>query len=95
MSIIKRPLITEKANAQTEKGIYTFIVEKKANKIEIKKAIERAYGVNVDGVRTIRYAGKAKTRYSESRVLSGRTVSYKKAIVTLAEGEVIDFYGDI
>ncbi len=95
MSIIKRPLVTEKANALTEKGVYTFIVEKKANKIEIRKAIERAYGVNVDSVRTIRYAGKEKTRYSQSKVLAGRTVSYKKAIITLVKGEAIDFYGDI
>lgn len=95
MSIIKRPLITEKANALTEKGVYTFIVDKKANKIEIKKEIERAYGVNVNGVRTIRYAGKEKTRFTQAKVLAGRTVSYKKAIITLAQGEVIDFYGDI
>ena len=95
MSILKRPVITEKANAQTEKGVYTFIVDKKANKIEIKKAVEKTYGVNVDAVRTIRYAGKAKTRYTQAKVLSGRTVAYKKAMVKLAEGEVIDFYADI
>ncbi len=95
MSIIKRPLITEKANAQTEKGVYTFVVDKKANKIEIKNTIEKMYGVNVEGVRTIRYGGKEKSRYSQSKVMVGRTPSFKKAIVTLVEGEVIDFYGDI
>jgi large subunit ribosomal protein L23 len=74
---------------------YGFIVEKSANKLEIKKAIEELYGVTVDSINTIRYAGKLKSRYTKSGFLSGRTNSIKKAIVTLKEGEKIDFYSNI
>lgn len=94
MSIIKKPIITEKANAMSENGVYTFEVEKNANKIEIKKAIESLYGVNVKAVRTIRCIGKSKSRSSKSKVSNGRTSTYKKAMVALSEGEVIDFYGE-
>ncbi len=94
MSIIKKPIITEKANAMSEKGVYTFEVDKNANKIEIKKAIESLYNVNVNVVRTIRCVGKAKSRSSQSKVSSGRTSTYKKAMVSLSDGEVIDFYGE-
>ena len=94
MSIIKKPIITEKANAMSEKGVYTFEVDKNANKFEIKKAIENLYGVNVVVVRTIRCVGKVKSRSSQSKVLIGRTSVYKKAMVSLSDGEVIDFYGE-
>ena len=94
MSIIKRPIITEKANSMSEKGVYTFEVDKTANKIEIKKAVEALYGVNVQKVRTIRYAGKVKSRSAQSKVSTGRTSGYKKAMVALSKGEVIDFYGE-
>ena len=94
--ILVRPLITEKMTSIQEKqGKFGFIVDVNANKIEIKKAIESTYGVNVEKVNTLRYDGKAKSRYTKAGVLSGRTNSYKKAIVKLAVGETIDFYSNI
>lgn len=95
MSILKSPLVTEKVSALNEKGKYGFIVEKTANKIEIKNAVEKQYGVNVKAVNTINVLGKAKTRFTKAGTLSGRRPDYKKAIVTLAEGEVIDFYSNV
>lgn len=95
MSILKKPLVTEKMSVLNEQGKYAFIVEKKANKLEIKKAVEKIYGVTVDNVRTLNYLGKSKSRYTNARIVSGRKSSYKKAIVTVAEGEVIDFYSGI
>lgn len=95
MSILKKPLVTEKITALNEKGKYGFIVDEKANKIEIKKAVEKMYGVTVENVRTIRYQGKLKTKYTQSKVISGRTSTYKKAIVSVKEGDIIDFYGNI
>lgn len=95
MSVLIRPLVTEKMSALNEVGKYGFIVDKKANKIEIRKEVEKVYGVTVEKVRTMRYQGKLKNRYTKTRIISGRTNSFKKAIVTLAEGEVIDFYSGI
>jgi len=95
MSILKRPLVTEKVSALNEKGKYGFIVDAEANKVEIKKAVEKQYGVNVERVNTMKVMGKMKTRYTKTGVLSGRRPNYKKAIVTLAEGEVIDFYSNV
>ena len=95
MTVLKRPLVTEKISELNEKGKYGFIVDKKANKIEIKKAVEKMYGVTVEKVATMRYPGKEKSRYTKSRIITGKTPSFKKAIVTLAEGDVIDFYGSI
>ena len=96
MEILKRPLITEKASALSEKaGKYTFLVNKKANKVEIKKAVEKMYGVNVEEVNTLIIASKPKSRNTKTRVVSGRKGSYKKAIVKIAQGEVIDFYNEI
>jgi large subunit ribosomal protein L23 len=95
MSVLRRPLVTEKITDLNEKGKYGFIVDANANKIEIKKAVEKMYGVKVESVRTIRYQGKAKTKYTSAKVISGRTATYKKAIVSVAEGEVIDFYSGI
>ena len=74
---------------------YGFLVEKKANKIQIRKAIEEIYGVTVESVNTMRYGGKKKSRFTKSGILSGRTDSYKKAIITLVEGDQIDFYSNI
>lgn len=74
---------------------YGFVVAKTANKLQIKKAVEELYEVTVVDVNTMRYAGKVKTRYTRSGVLSGKTNSYKKAVVTVAEGEAIDFYSNI
>ena len=95
MSILKKPLVTEKVSALNEKGKYGFIVDPDANKVEIKKAVEKQYGVNVERVNTMLVMGKKKTRYTKAGVLAGRKPSYKKAIVTLAAGEVIDFYSNV
>jgi large subunit ribosomal protein L23 len=94
MSILKKPILTEKADNLTKKGVYGFFVDLKANKIEIKKAVEKTYGVSVESVRTIRMPGKPKSRFSRSKVISGSTSSYKKALVQLKEGESIDFYNE-
>lgn len=95
MSVIVKPIITEKMSTLEEKlGRYGFVVKETANKVEIKKAIESTYGVTVEAVNTMRYAGKAK-RNRKTWQMDGRTPSYKKAIVTLKEGEVIDIYGNI
>jgi large subunit ribosomal protein L23 len=95
MSILKSPLVTEKVSALNEKGKYGFIVEETANKVEIKNAVEKMYGVNVERVNTINVLGKKKTRFTKAGTLAGRKPNYKKAIVTLAEGEVIDFYSNV
>ena len=96
MNILIRPIVTEKMERLSDKlNQYGFIVEKNANKLEIKKAIKELYGVTVDSINTIRYAGKLKSRYTKSGFLSGRTNSFKKAIVTLKVGEKIDFYSNI
>ncbi len=95
MSILKRPLVTEKVSALNEKGKYGFIVDAKANKVEIKNAVEKTYGVNVKSVNTLSVMGKRKIRYTKVGVLEGRKSNYKKAIVTLAQGEVIDFYSAV
>jgi len=95
MSILKRPLVTEKISSLNEKGRYGFIVDIGANKLEIKNAVEKMYGVNVEKVNTISVMGKHKTRYTKAGVLSGQKPNYKKAIVKLAAGEVIDFYSNV
>lgn len=95
MSVLRKPLVTEKVSALNEKGKYGFIVDIRANKVEIKKAVEKQYGVNVEKVNTMNVMGKHKVRYTKAGVLAGRKTNYKKAIVTLAEGEVIDFYGNV
>lgn len=74
---------------------YGFVVEKTANKLQIKQAVEDMYGVTVADVNTMRYGGKAKSRFTKAGYLVGRTNSYKKAIITLKEGEKIDFYSNI
>ena len=74
---------------------YSFVVAKDANKLQIKQAVEELYDVKVAEVNTMRYAGKRKQRYTKSGISVGRTSSFKKAVVTLAEGEVIDFYSNI
>lgn len=91
--VLIRPVITEKVNSQIEKsGRYTFKVGKTANKLEIKKAVEEFYGVKVTEVRTNVVPAKAKSRYTKAGFLKGRKPSYKKAIVTLAEGDSIDLF---
>ena len=97
MAYIIKPLVTEKMTAITEKqnNKFGFIVRPDANKIEIKKEIEAKYNVNVVSVNTMNYAGKRKSRYTRTGIIKGRTNAYKKAIVTLKEGETIDFYSNI
>lgn len=95
-NILIRPLITEKSENLSENASkYTFVVDRGANKIEIKQAVEKAYSVTVEAVNTINVLGKSKTRNTRSGLQKGRKPSIKKAIVTLSEGEEIDFFGDI
>lgn len=96
MEILIKPIITEKMTAQAEKlNRYGFIVDKGANKLEIKAAVEKMYGVKVDTVNTQQYVGKVKTRNTTRGIAVGRVNRNKKAIVTLKEGETIDFYASI
>ena len=96
MEILLKPIVTEKMTSQGDKfNRYGFIVAKNANKLQIKKAVEDLYNVTVDSVNTMRYGGKVKTRNTKSGMLVGRTDSRKKAVVTLAEGNKIDFYSNI
>ena len=96
MSIIKKPVITEKMTAISEKyNRFAFVVDRKANKIQIKKAVEEMYDVSVNSVRTMICIGKKRTRGTKSGMIIGKTSAYKKAIVTLSEGDSIDFYSNI
>jgi large subunit ribosomal protein L23 len=96
MDILIKPIITEKMTAQAEKlNRYGFVVAKEANKLEIKAAVEKMYGVKVDNVNTQQYVGKVKTRNTTRGVAIGRVNRGKKAIVTLKQGETIDFYASI
>lgn len=96
MEILIKPIITEKMTAQAEKlNRYGFVVAREANKLEIKAAVEKMYGVKVDSVNTQQYVGKVKTRNTTRGMAVGRVNRSKKAIVTLKSGEVIDFYASI
>jgi large subunit ribosomal protein L23 len=96
MDIIVRPVVTEKMNAQAESlRKYGFIVDKKANKVQIKKAVESLYGVTVESVNTIYYSGKRKARFTRTGYVAGKRNAYKKAVITLREGDTIDFYSNI
>ncbi|MCQ2059313.1 MAG: 50S ribosomal protein L23 [Bacteroidaceae bacterium] len=97
MGCIIKPLVTEKMNAATEKlsNRFGFVVLPQASKLEIKKEIEELYNVTVLDVNTINYMGKSKSRYTRKGYTKGRTNAFKKAIVTLKEGETIDFYSNI
>ena len=96
MSILLKPIITEKMTAQSEKfNRFGFVVDRNANKIQIKATVEEVYGVSVDSVRTMIYAGKTKSRFTKAGVISGRTNHIKKAIVQLSEGDTIDLYSNI
>ena len=96
MEILIKPIVTEKmTDLGTVLNRYGFVVHKNANKIQIKQAVEKMYGVSVESVNTMLYGGKAKSRYTKSGIITGKTKSFKKAIVTLAEGEMIDFYSNI
>ena len=94
--VLIKPILSEKANNQQEKlRRYAFKVAKKANKLEIKRAVENFYGVTVVDVNTVVSPAKAKTRYTKAGFISGQKPSYKKAFVTVAEGETIDLYSNI
>ncbi|MCE2825022.1 MAG: 50S ribosomal protein L23 [Chitinophagaceae bacterium] len=94
--ILIKPILTEKANAQQDKlSRYAFKVNRRANKLEIKTAVEQFYGVNVVDVNTLVVPGKSKTRSTKSGIISGVKSGYKKALVTVAEGESIDLYASI
>ena len=94
--ILIKPILTEKANAQQEKlRRYAFKVDRRANKLEIKSAIEQFYGVNVMEVNTLVVPGKNKSRSTKAGVVSGIKSGYKKALVTVAEGETIDLYATL
>lgn len=96
MEISIKPIVTEKATAGTEKlNRYTFAVSPDANKFQIKDAVEKLYNVRVTAVNTAYYAGKRKQRWTKSGLLRGKTAAFKKAYVTVAEGQTIDFYSNI
>jgi len=96
MSIIIRPIVTEKVTKESEVlNRFGFFVNKKANKVEIKKAVEAAYGVTVVSVNTINVRPDRTTKYTKSGLISGKTNAEKKAFVQVKEGETIDFYNNI
>ena len=96
MDITIKPIVTEKASLLTEKlNRYTFMVSPEANKYQIKDLVEQLYGVKVVNVNTMIVRGKNKSRYTKSGFLRGKTSAYKKALVTVAEGQTIDFYSNI
>ncbi len=96
MDILVKPLVTEKMTAQSERfNRYGFIVDKNASKPQIKAAVESLYNVEVESVNTMIFGGKQKSRYTKSGIITGKTGSFKKAIITLAEGDTIDFYSNI
>ena len=96
MNILLKPVITEKATADSElKNRFTFLVDTNANKVQIKKAVEQAYGVSVDKVRTMRYGAERNTKYTKSGIQRAKTVTTKKAVVQISEGDTIDFYNKL
>lgn len=96
MNIIIKPIITEKmTHLGDQLNRYGFVVDRRANKLQIKKAIKELYGVDPVEVNTMIYSGKNKSRFTKGGVITGRTSAYKKAIITLAKGETIDFYSNI
>ena len=96
MDILLKPIVTEKMTSQGDKyNRYGFLVARNANKIQIKKAVEELYSVTVESVNTMRYGGKVKSRNTKSGLIVGKNSASKKAVVTLAEGNKIDFYSNI
>ncbi|MEC4114449.1 50S ribosomal protein L23 [Myroides pelagicus] len=96
MSVLIKPIITEKITKDSEVfGRFGFVVNRKANKIEIKKAVEAAYGVTVVSVNTMNYGAERSVKYTKSGMINAKTNAYKKAVVQLKEGESIDFYSNI
>tara|TARA_B100000963_G_scaffold103727_1_gene89775 strand:- start:777 stop:1067 length:291 start_codon:yes stop_codon:yes gene_type:complete len=96
MDVLIKPIITEKATSASElQNCYSFLVNTKANKVEIKKAVEVAYGVSVNKVRTLNRGPERKTKYTKTGIQFGKTNATKKAMVQLVEGDVIDFYSNL
>ena len=96
MSIIIKPIITEKITKEGEVfNRFGFVVDKKANKVQIKKAVEATYGISVVAVNTMNYRADRTTKYTKSGLITGKTNAYKKAVVQVKEGETIDFYNNI
>ena len=96
MSVLIRPIITEKMTSDSELyNRYGFIVDPAANKLQIKEAVEATYGVSVTGVRTMNYRPDRRTRYTKTGIQHGKTNAYKKAIVDVEDGDVIDFYSNL
>lgn len=96
MRTLIKPVISEKMSALSDKlNNYAFVVDKRANKIEIAKAVEDMYGVTVNDIRTMNVPAKKKSRFTKSGLVTGRKSGYKKAIVTISEGQEIDFYSEI
>ncbi|WP_256003831.1 50S ribosomal protein L23 [Pedobacter deserti] len=96
MELLRKPILTEKASGLTEKSNrFTFKVDHKANKLQIKQVIEKMYGVSVLAVNTMVVDGKVKSRNTKAGLVTGRSPKYKKAIVTLKDGETIDYYANV
>ena len=95
MSILIKPLVTEKFSAMNEQGKDGFVVERSANKVQIRQEVEKKYGVTVEFVNTMVQPGKSKSRSTKAGVIKGKSKTYKKAIVKVADGDIIDFYSGI
>jgi len=96
MGILIKPIVTEKLTDQGDKlNRYGFVVDRKANKLQVKEAVEKMYGVSVADVNTVNYHGKKKSRFTKAGLLRGRANHFKKAYVTLAGEDKIDFYSNI
>lgn len=96
MSVLVKPIITEKMTADSEdRNRYGFVVDLNANKLQIKQAVEEKYGVAVEKVRTINYGPTRRTRYTKTGIQHGKTNAYKKALVDVSEGDTIDFYDNL
>jgi len=95
MKVLVKPILTEKASSSNEKGKFVFVVDKNANKIQIKNAVESTYDVKVISINTMNVLGKSVSKSTKTGVVNGRKPSYKKAVVQLKEGEFIDFYSQL
>ena len=96
MSVLVKPIITEKMTSDSELyNRYGFVVDPNANKLQIKEAVESTYGVSVKKVRTMNYGPTRRTRYTKTGIQQGKTNAFKKAIVDVEEGDVIDFYSNL
>ena len=96
MNILFKPVITEKASTDSElRNRFTFLVNTKSNKIQIKNAVEKKYGVTVEKVRTLNYGAERRIRYTKTGIQRGKSACVKKAVVQLADGDTIDFYNKI